>query len=96
MTSKKILVATTLLIFMSPLFGVILADTMGFHEPLDLAAKILNLQDLSETFNWTPLFNYKIPSLPPEVGYIISGFIGVILIFIAGLAINKLLKKIKR
>jgi hypothetical protein len=35
--------------------------------------------------NWTPLFDYTIPGLSPEIGYIISGLLGITIILGAGL-----------
>ena len=82
-----------IIILLSPIFGVILADLTGFHEPLDIAAEKIELQDLSEDMNWTPFFNYAIPSLSPEIGYIISGLLGVIIILGVGIVFKGLGKK---
>lgn len=90
---RKALIVTLVLVLISPIFGVILADIAGFHEPLDLAAEALNLQDRSESLNWTPLFDYSVPGLPAEVGYIVSGIIGIAMILAIGQAINKLARK---
>lgn len=77
------------LVLVSPLFGVFLADMVGYHEPLDVAAEVLNLQDLTESINWTPFIDYTVPGLPAELGYIISGFIGVGIIFGLGLILRR-------
>ena len=87
---RKALIMTLILVLISPIFGVILADSVGFREPLDLVAEALNLQDWSESLNWTPLFDYTVPGLPAEVGYIVSGIIGIAIILVIGLAINRL------
>jgi len=92
---RKALIMTLILVLISPIFGVILADSVGFHEPLDLAAEALNLQDWSESLNWTPLFDYTVPGLPAEVGYIVSGIIGIAIILVIGLAINRLASRRK-
>lgn len=68
------------LIFVSPVFGVILADMVGYHEPLDVAAEKLGLEDVTDFFNWTPLLDYSVPGLPASLGYIVSGLIGVVVI----------------
>ena len=90
---KKALLATLLLVFISPIFGVILADLVGYHEPLDVAAEALNLPDLTEEINWTPFLDYTVPGLPSSIGYIVAGFMGVGLIlalgFIAARAIGR-------
>ncbi|MGP3667303.1 MAG: PDGLE domain-containing protein [Candidatus Bathyarchaeota archaeon] len=92
LTFKKVLIIIITLVFISPVFGVILADIVGYHEPLDVAAETLNLQDLTEKINWTPFLDYSIPGLPAELGYIFTGFIGVGVILALGFTLNKLLK----
>ena len=92
LTFKKALIITLILVFISPIFGVILADMVGYHEPLDVAAEALNLPDLTEKINWTPLLDYSIPGLSAEVGYIVAGFIGVGIILGLGFIISKLVK----
>ncbi|MCW4042744.1 MAG: PDGLE domain-containing protein [Candidatus Bathyarchaeota archaeon] len=81
----KTLIFLVTIILVSPIFGVILADIVGFHEPLDIAAEKVELHDLSKDMNWTPLFDYTIPGLSPEIGYIISGLLGIAIILGAGL-----------
>jgi len=90
---KKGLIVTLILVFISPIFGVMLADMVGYHEPLDIAGEVLNRPDWTENFNWTPFLDYTVPGLPSEVGYIIAGFIGIGVILIIGLIINRMVKK---
>jgi len=87
--SKPMLI-TIILVIISPIFGVILADMVGYHEPLDVAAEKLGLQDISENINWTPFFDYTVPGLNPIVGYIISGLIGIAVIISIGYALSKI------
>ena len=87
--SKPMLI-TIILVIISPIFGVILADIVGYHEPLDVAAEKLGLQDISENINWTPFFDYTVPGLNPIVGYIISGLIGIAVIISIGYALSKI------
>ncbi len=77
MIGKKALIAIIVLVLISPLFGVILADIVGYHEPLDVAAEKLGLRDISEEIDWTPFYDYTVPGLPDTIGYIVAGFIGV-------------------
>ncbi len=93
--NKKFLIFLAVLILISPICGVILADIVGYHEPLDLAAEAIGLKDLSEQLNWTPFYDYSVPGLPPEIGYIISGFIGVAIIMGIGYLANLLIGKKK-
>lgn len=79
-----------LLLLVSPLFGVILANAVRYHEPLDLAAELLNKPDFTEDINWTPFLDYSVPGIPSEIGYIISGFIGIALILSLGTLLKKL------
>lgn len=87
---KKTLIIALILVVVSPIFGVVLADVFGYHEPLDLAAELLSLQDLTENINWTPLLDYTVPGLPAELGYIVSGIIGVAIILAVGFIISRL------
>jgi cobalt/nickel transport protein len=87
--SRRAIGLAIFLVLVSPLFGVFLADMVGYHEPLDVAAEVLNLQDLTESINWTPFMDYTVPGLPAELGYIISGFIGVGIIFGLGLILRR-------
>jgi len=93
LTFKKALILTVILIFISPIFGVILADMVGYHEPLDVAAEALDLSDLTESINWTPLLDYSVPGLPDDLGYIIAGFLGVDVILFVGFVLNRLVKR---
>ena len=77
MIGKKALITIIVLVMISPLFGVILADIVGYHEPLDVAAEKLGLRDISEEIDWTPFYDYTVPGLPDTIGYIVAGFIGV-------------------
>jgi len=86
---KRGLYLALILVVVSPIFGVYLADMVGYHEPLDLVAERLNLPDYTEDFNWTPFLDYTVPGLPDWAGYIVSGLVGVSIILILGLAIMK-------
>lgn len=89
MRFKRAWVTIFVLLLVSPLFGVILADIVGYHEPLDVAAELLGKKDLTEEVNWTPFLDYTIPWLPAEIGYIVSGFIGVAVITFIGFLAKK-------
>jgi len=82
-----------LLILISPLFGVVLADMVGYHEPLDIAAEKLGLKDISDEINWSPFYDYSVPGLDPITGYIVSGFIGVGIIYLIGSLIQRIAGK---
>jgi len=72
---RKALITIIILVIISPIFGVILANMVGYHEPLDVAAEKLGLHEWE--FTWTPFTDYTVPGLPDTIGYIICGFIGV-------------------
>ena len=91
MIGKKSILVILLLLIISPGFGIILADLVGYHEPLDIVAEKLGLNDLNDEFNWTPFIDYSIPGINPIVGYIISGALGITLIFLIGVMLSKLL-----
>ncbi|KSW12717.1 cobalamin biosynthesis protein [Pyrodictium occultum] len=71
------------LLVVSPVFGVILADKLGYHEPLDVAAEKLGLQERS-LGEWTPFSDYTFPGLPDTLGYIVAGAVGVAVILAIG------------
>ncbi|MDW8169604.1 MAG: cobalamin biosynthesis protein [Desulfurococcaceae archaeon] len=66
-------IVVVVLILISPLFGIYLADLVKYHEPLDIAIEMLGLEEWED--KW-PLKDYSIPGLDPYLGYIASGFIG--------------------
>lgn len=90
--SRKALLVTLFLVLISPIFGVILADLVGYHEPLDVAAEELGLEDITDQVNWTPLLDYTVPGLPDTIGYIVAGLIGVAVIFAVGYLASRLVK----
>ena len=91
--NRKAIYLTIFLVIISPVFGVILADMVGYHEPLDVAAEMLGLKDITEEINWTPFLDYTVPGLPDALGYIVSGFIGVGLILGLGYVLNVLISR---
>ncbi|QOJ79363.1 PDGLE domain-containing protein [Infirmifilum lucidum] len=82
----------TVLIAVSPVFGVILTGIVGYHEPLDLAAEALGLKETTEENNWTPLIDYTVPGLPDWLGYIVSGVIGSVVVLLLAFLVLKLLR----
>ena len=82
--NNRFLLILIIFIFASPIFGIYLSDMVGYHEPLNLAAKYIGLRDVSREINWTPFFRYSFPFMPPILGYIASGFLGVGIILITG------------
>lgn len=65
-----------ILVLVSPIFGVIGAEMVGYHEPLDVAAELIGLGE-SEPI-WAGIFpDYTVPGVPDVIGYVISGFVGV-------------------
>ncbi|MGC8850367.1 MAG: PDGLE domain-containing protein [Candidatus Bathyarchaeia archaeon] len=86
---RRVIGLAVLLVLVSPLFGVFLADMVGYHEPLDVAAEALRLRDLTEAINWTPLMDYTVPGLPAGLGYVVSGLIGIGVILAVGLILER-------
>lgn len=84
MIPKSQILTIILLVVVSPIFGVVLADITGYHEPLDLLAETLKLEDKSRDLNWTPLYDYAVPGLDPITGYVVSGIVGVSIIISIG------------
>ncbi|MEM1898114.1 MAG: PDGLE domain-containing protein [Sulfolobales archaeon] len=88
MISRKTFITLLILLFLSPFFGVYLADLTGYHEPLDIVAEELGLTEAE--FNWTPLKDYKFPGLPDFAGYVVSGAVGLAIIIAIGYLIKHL------
>ena len=64
------------LVLVSPIFGVIGADIVGYHEPLDVAAEMIGLGESEPV--WSGIFpDYTVPGVPDVIGYVISGLVGV-------------------
>jgi len=81
---RKSYIAIIILVLISPLFGVIGANIVGYKEPLDLAAEMIGIEE-SEPL-WSGIFSdYTVPGLPDELGYIVAGFVGVFLLLLPAL-----------
>ncbi|RLE71500.1 MAG: cobalamin biosynthesis protein [Thermoprotei archaeon] len=93
--SKRAFFLIIVLVLVSPVFGVILADMVGYHEPLDLAAEALGLEDKNEEINWTPFIDYTVPGLPDPIGYVLAGFMGVVMVLALGMGMAKILSREK-
>lgn len=92
MSFKRAFIVLLALVFISPIFGVFLPEVVGYHEPMDIVAEILELEEVSEKITWTPLYDYTLPGLSPEVGYIVSGLLGVAIILSIGFLLSKALR----
>lgn len=90
---RRALIAIVILLVVSPLFGVVGAELVGYHEPLDVAAEALGLEESSI---WSGLLpDYSTPGLPEDwlsasMGYIISGVVGVLIILAIGFILTRL------
>ncbi|MFN3268315.1 MAG: PDGLE domain-containing protein [Zestosphaera sp.] len=91
MFSRKTLLTLLVLLVLSPLFGVFLAEELGYHEPLDLVAEELGLNE--SEFTWTPLKEYTVPGLPDWLGYIVCGVLGVLIIILAGFVMKTMIRR---
>ncbi len=91
MFSLKTLLTLLVLLVLSPLFGVFLAEELGYHEPLDLVAEELRLNE--SEFTWTPLKEYTVPGLPDWLGYIVCGVLGVLIIILAGFVMKTMIRR---
>ncbi|ACB07856.1 PDGLE domain-containing protein [Candidatus Korarchaeum cryptofilum] len=81
---RKSYIAIIILVLISPLFGVIGANIVGYREPLDLAAEIIGIKE-SEPLWRGILPDYTVPGLPDELGYIVAGFVGVFILLLPAL-----------
>ncbi|HIE59804.1 MAG TPA: hypothetical protein EYP82_07765 [Hydrogenothermaceae bacterium] len=87
--NRRALMFVAVLVIVSPLFGVVGSELVGYHEPLDLAAEMLGLEEWSLP-EWTPFTDYTVPGLPDTIGYIVAGFIGVGVILAIGVLLARL------
>ena len=85
---RGVILAVVALVIISPLFGIILAEKVGYHEPLDVAAEKLGLAE-KEIAEWTPFSDYTFPGLPDTLGYIAAGFLGVGVIIALGWLLSR-------
>ena len=93
MLTRKTLITLATLLLLSPIFGVILAEELGYHEPLDIVAEELKLNE--SEFTWTPLKDYTVPGLPEWLGYITCGALGGVVIVFTGYVIKAALGRRK-
>jgi hypothetical protein len=93
---KRALITIAILLTLSPIFGILGSELVGYHEPLDVAAEEIGL---SESPMWSGVFpDYTIPNLLGDwvsrsIGYIISGIIGVLMILTIGFILRYILGK---
>lgn len=90
---KRSLLIILILLFVSPLFKIYLANIVGYHEPLDITGELLDLKDISDEINWTPFKDYTVPGLPDWLGYIISGALGILIIMLIGSLVKTFMKR---
>jgi len=69
-----------LTLIISPIFSIYLADVLGYREPLDLILEALGYKGEEFLIN-APFMNYSVPYLPQALGYIASGGIGLLILF---------------
>ncbi len=69
-----------LALFVSPLFSIFLANMMGYKEPIDLILDLIGFKTGGRVLT-SPFMGYSFPFLPSFLGYILSGFIGVTVIY---------------
>lgn len=74
-----------LMIILSPAFAY-LAEEVGYSEPLENAAEVLGLEEI--TINPGIFPDYTIPGLDPYMGTLISGAIGVLIVFLLSFAVK--------
>mgnify|MGYP000675097913 CR=1 FL=1 len=91
-TNKRVWIVIVGLLLISPIFGVYIANLIGYKEPLDIIAEKAGLRDLSEEINWTPLYDYSVPGLNPLIGYIVAGLIGLLVIVAIGFILMRLVE----
>ncbi len=86
---KKALIVILAMLLVSPFFGVIGSEIVGYHEPLDIAAEKLGLKE-EIVVEWSPFSDYTVPGLPNTLGYIVAGFLGVGIILAIGLTTTRI------
>ncbi len=89
--SRKQWITLIILLIISPIFGVWLANMLGYAEPLDHVAEALHLNE--SEIEWTPFKEYTVPGLPDWLGYIITGAIGVAVIIAIGYIVRVFAKR---
>jgi cobalt/nickel transport system permease protein len=82
---KASFVLLAALIALSPVFAY-LAESVGYSEPLENAAKILGLEENPIYEGLLP--DYSIPGLDPYAGTLISGAVGVLIVLALAYAVR--------
>ncbi|MCS7119335.1 MAG: energy-coupling factor ABC transporter permease [Archaeoglobaceae archaeon] len=84
-TGKKSSALVFIMIVLSPVFAY-LAEEVGYSEPMENAAKILELEEMRIFEGIFP--DYTFPGFDPYIGALISGSIGVLVVLAISLAIR--------
>ncbi len=83
---RTVWIALAVLIILSPLFAY-LAELVNYSEPLENVAKYLGVSEHPIYEGILP--DYTVPGLNPYVGTLVSGAVGVAIVFILALAISR-------
>ncbi|MCX8171994.1 MAG: energy-coupling factor ABC transporter permease, partial [Archaeoglobaceae archaeon] len=75
---KTSLALVAILIALSPIFAY-LSEAVNYSEPMENAARILGLEDNLVYHGLFP--DYTVPETDPYIGSLISGVVGVLIVF---------------
>ena len=81
---RRAYILIVVLVALSPLFGVIGAEIVGYHEPLDVAADKAGIKE-SEPLWRGILPDYTFPGLGSISGYMLAGLMGVLILLLPAL-----------
>ncbi len=88
MVLTRALTLIVALVLISPIFGVIGAEAVGYTEPLEVTAEMIGLK---EKVLWPGLFpDYTVSGLPDVLGYVVSGLVGVAILLMPVLLRDRL------
>lgn len=91
---SKSRIFTLLLLLISPMFSIYFASVFGYREPLDIALENLGYNFVNTNIGMAPFPDYTIPYLPMELGYIVSGGVGIGIIILIFRFIKKLFTRV--
>ncbi|MEM1684059.1 MAG: hypothetical protein QXW05_06280 [Ignisphaera sp.] len=76
MISRKIIIVLSLLILVSPIFGIVLPEILESEEYMESLADIVNATGLI----YSPFREYMVPGLDAYLGYMVSAAFGSLII----------------
>jgi len=86
---RRAALAVLALVLAAPVFGLA-ATATGYTEPLTIAAEATGASSEATHAGPTTLADYAVPGLPSPVGTLLSGLLGVAVVFVVATGLGRL------